>query len=373
MISIMMPVYNAAKYIRQSIESILTQTLQDFELIIVNDGSTDESEDIILSFSDPRIHYIKQENGGDAAARNAALKHMKGDYFTFQDADDISLPPRLEILMRHFTSPSVGFVHSDFLLINEQDQPIGYWAAGNIEPARMRRFFLKIGTPYNNPSMVVRREVMEGFQYDESQPLGSDTDMVFQTFGNWTTVHVPLPLVLYRRHTDNLSKKREYIVLFSEIRKFLNSNSLQELIPELNWKEQNHVENQAMASAIIALFLVRRGMYPDAKDWYEKALQKSIEIKSELSLRFTNAIGNMLSGNFSQAIKLLQACPQQDAVVLNYLGENHAYLKQFDLAYNYFLKSLQINPLYEEPLDNLKAIGWSKDFYLLDRSWIKFV
>lgn len=372
MISIMMPVYNAGKYVQQSIESILNQTEQDFELIIVNDGSTDESEEIILSFSDPRIHYVKQDNGGDAAARNTALQYMKGDFFTFQDADDISLPMRLEMLKKQFTSPEIGIVHSDFLLINELDEPIGYWAAANIDPSRMRRFFLKVGTPFNNPSMLVRREVMADFRYDTTQPLGSDTDMVFQTAGQWNTVHIPLPLVLYRRHSQNLSKKREYIVLFAEMRKFLQEHSLPDLIPELDWTDSNTAANEARACAMIALFLWRRGMGPDAKVWYERAWQHLSHITTGPAPFFVNAIAHMLTGNFSEAIKNLQSCSPEDPVTLNYLGECSAYLQKYTEAFSYFLKAVQLNPIYGEPLDNLKALGWKKDFYTLDRSWIKF-
>ena len=366
MISVMMPVYNAGTFLREAIDSVLKQTEEDLELVIVNDGSTDQSEEIILSYNDPRIVYIKQENGGEAAARNKALEHMKGEFIVFQDADDISLPMRLAVLKRNFTSPAVGFVHSDFLLINEQNKPIGYWASGNIDSARLRRYFLKTGTPFNNPGMMVRREALQGFRYDTSLYIGTDTDMVFHTTANWATIHVPLPLLLYRRHSASLSRSKDYRVLFAHVQKFLDSYSLPELVPELDWTGGDLLENQARATAMIALFLQRRGMIPDCRAWDEIAL------KSSAASSFVNAIGHMLTGDYTKASDILTACSPQDAVVLNYLGENYAYLGQIQKASEFFLKSLQINPFYEEPLDNLKALGWVTGLEYIDASWKKF-
>ncbi len=92
-----MPVYNAEEYLREAIDSILSQTLTDLELLIVDDGSTDRSEVIILSYRDPRIRYLKNEkNQGVVYSRNRGLDLARGEYIASMDADDISLPERLE-------------------------------------------------------------------------------------------------------------------------------------------------------------------------------------------------------------------------------------------------------------------------------------
>jgi len=96
-----MPAYNASMYIEEAIQSVINQTYQDWELIIVNDGSSDDTEEKILQFSEPKIRYYKQANGGVAVARNVGLKKMKGSYFCFLDADDSytekSLSSRIEV------------------------------------------------------------------------------------------------------------------------------------------------------------------------------------------------------------------------------------------------------------------------------------
>lgn len=92
-----MSVYNGEKYLREAIESILNQTYTDFELIIIDDGSTDKSADIIKSYNHPRIVLIQQKNKGLAAALNTGIKTARGKYIARMDADDISMPDRLEI------------------------------------------------------------------------------------------------------------------------------------------------------------------------------------------------------------------------------------------------------------------------------------
>ncbi len=95
-ISVVMSVYNGEKYLREAIKSILNQTFKDFEFIIVNDGSTDKSLEIIKSYNDPRIVFIDQENKGLAAALNVGIKAAKGKYIARMDADDISYSERLK-------------------------------------------------------------------------------------------------------------------------------------------------------------------------------------------------------------------------------------------------------------------------------------
>lgn len=95
-ISVIMSVYNGEKYLREAIDSILNQTFTHFEFIIVNDGSTDKSLNIIKSYNGSRIILVQQENKGLAAALNEGIKIAKGKYIAMMDADDISLPTRLE-------------------------------------------------------------------------------------------------------------------------------------------------------------------------------------------------------------------------------------------------------------------------------------
>jgi len=120
-ISVIMSVYNSEKYLREAIESVLNQTFTDFEFIIVNDGSTDNSPKIIKSHNDERIRIINNEkNIGLTKSLNKALKQGKGEYIARQDADDVSLPNRFEMQVKYLEShPEVVLLGTSFYLIDE--------------------------------------------------------------------------------------------------------------------------------------------------------------------------------------------------------------------------------------------------------------
>lgn len=370
MISVIMPVYNAARFLKASIESILSQTEQDLELIIINDGSTDNSEEIILSFTDKRIKYVRQQNSGVGAAREAALQLAQGEFIAFQDADDISLPCRLQSMKEKFICPEVGIVHSDMLLIDEADQPLGYWAANNISKERLLRFFLKIGTPFNNPTMMLRRAAIGDFHYDAALHIGEDTEMVFNVAPHWHTVHIPEPLVLYRRYAASTSRQGDYLVHTLHFKKFMQNHSLQELFPELCWDAQAAMSSQGMAAALTALFLARRGYIYDAREWLAQAGNCACHTDAQ---HFIAAVGHILSGQYDSAVALLEACARRDHVLENYLGEVKALQGDFAQAAGHFLKSLQLQPGYIEPVDNLKALGICQGIHFIDANWAKFV
>lgn len=369
MISVIMPVYNAETFLKESVDSILNQTEEDLELIIINDGSTDQSEEIIMSYTDPRIKNIKQENQGEASARNAGLKHARGNFIVFQDADDISLPSRLEVLKRQFTSQNIGFTHSDMLLINEKKEEIGYWQSRSIEKHNVARFFLRIGTPYNNPSMMLRREAICPLSYDTSFKIGSDTDMVFRIARNWDSVHVPLPLVLYRRHSGNVSNNSDYKTLFAHVQKFLTICPIEDLVPELDWTKGDWDGNNVKATAIVSLFLYRRGMTLDFQSWIEKAIKL---IKSKETEIFVFGIGKLALCDYHGSLGLLEALGTKDHIAENYIGEVYAYLGNTSEAFAHFLKSIELKPGYMEPIENLKGLGGLKYLNLIDNTWMKF-
>lgn len=126
MVSIILPVFNAERFLSQCLDSILRQTYQDWELIAVDDGSKDGSIEILKSYEkrDNRIHIISKKNEGVSIARNIALKHAHGDYIYFVDSDDIVMQDALSILIRTLESNNATFVKSDFLPINEHGKQL---------------------------------------------------------------------------------------------------------------------------------------------------------------------------------------------------------------------------------------------------------
>lgn len=120
-VSVIMPAYNAAKYIAESIESVLRQTFDNWELIVVDDGSSDNTASVVKSFValDPRIKYVWQENGKQGKARNTAIANSKGEYLAFLDADDIWLPEKLQKQLQLIISTNADLVFSNVYMFEK--------------------------------------------------------------------------------------------------------------------------------------------------------------------------------------------------------------------------------------------------------------
>lgn len=124
-VSVVMPAYNAAKYIAEAIESLINQTFEDWELVLVNDGSTDDTLTIAQSFSDSRIKITTQQNKGEAGARNTGLELATGKYISFLDADDMYLPNALDSFVGYMEAqPEVDIAYSDGYVCNTSGEPI---------------------------------------------------------------------------------------------------------------------------------------------------------------------------------------------------------------------------------------------------------
>src|SRR5688572_768328 len=128
LISVLMPVYNAGPYLKESIESVLAQTYDNFEFLIINDGSTDSSEKEILSYNDVRIHYVKCEtNSGLIATLNQGLALATGKYIVRMDADDICRPQRFEKQVRFMENhPEIGICGCCADVIDRKDVKMKY-------------------------------------------------------------------------------------------------------------------------------------------------------------------------------------------------------------------------------------------------------
>ena len=156
-ISVVMSVYNGEKYLREAIESILGQTFIDFEFIIINDGSTDESAAIISSYNDTRIRLIQQENKGLAPALNVGLKVARGKYIARMDADDISLPGRFEKQFNFLEShPECVAVGSNAKIIDKAGEYL--YTAGNPTAWEEILHYLP-NTPFFHSSTMFRKDL----------------------------------------------------------------------------------------------------------------------------------------------------------------------------------------------------------------------
>ena len=158
LVSVLMPVYNGEKHLKEAIDSILNQTFTDFEIIIVNDGSTDSTASIIDNYDDKRIIHIKQENKGLSNALNIGASYCKGEYIARMDADDISISSRLMNQYLFLKShPNISVLSSAFSYINEKGKYLGRTFPITY-PFLIRKRLLNSGCIVCHPSVMMRRK-----------------------------------------------------------------------------------------------------------------------------------------------------------------------------------------------------------------------
>ena len=205
-ISVVMGVYNAEKYLQKAIDSILNQTFHQFEFIIVNDGSTDSSLNILRSYNDIRVRVINQKNSGLPVALNQGISFAQGRYIARMDADDIALPNRFEIQLAYMEShPEISVVGGQVALINSEGSPIGK-AFKPLEPEIIDRY-LNYACPLIHPTYLARKEVYKIVKgYRESLRTAQDYDFLLRASeAGLRFANVPDEVLLYRDNPSGIS------------------------------------------------------------------------------------------------------------------------------------------------------------------------
>ncbi|MCL1474292.1 glycosyltransferase family 2 protein [Argonema antarcticum] len=244
-VSVIIPVYGVEKYIAATVQSVLEQTHNNFELLIVDDGSPDRSIEICQQFADARIKIIRHDNQGVAAARNNGIRHAQGEYLAFLDGDDIWLPEKLEKHVEHLeNSQQVGVSFSRSAFIDAEGKPLGIYQLSKLND--ITPLDLLCRTPIGNGSApVIRKEVFESNDcyFDEDRQLHPSEDVecwlriAIQT--NWKIEGIPEALTLYRVNPQGFSAQ-----LFKKLK------SWEKLLEKLRSYAPNRIaewENPAMA------------------------------------------------------------------------------------------------------------------------------
>lgn len=166
-ISVILPAYNAERFLKEAIDSILNQTFRDFELIILNDGSTDRTEGIILSYNDSRIRYVKNEqNLKLIKTLNKGIDLAKGKYIARMDADDISIPERFEIQLKYLSDhPEVAMVSAEAFMMDEDGNVMHKSRHYVTHYPKVCRFANIFECQFMHPVCMVRAEVLKGYKY----------------------------------------------------------------------------------------------------------------------------------------------------------------------------------------------------------------
>lgn len=204
-----MPVYNGECHLKEAIESILNQTLIDFEFIIINDGSTDKTRSILENYHDPRIVLVHNpKNMGLTQSLNKGLNIAQGAYLARMDADDIALPLRLEKQVYFLENClAVGILGSSCLLIDPNGQEIGLkqMPTSNLDI----RWTSLLANPFIHPTVMIRRDILiqNGLRYDESFQTSQDYDLWVRILNNTCGANLNEPLLQYRVSSDDITSR----------------------------------------------------------------------------------------------------------------------------------------------------------------------
>lgn len=210
MISVIMPVYNEQKYLRKAIDSVLNQTYADFELIIINDGSIDDTYNIILELqkNDCRIKLLNHEkNMGLIKSLNDGLEVAKGDIIARMDGDDICCGTRFQKQIDFLTrNSSVKLVGSYVDIIDSEDKVIGeelFFTNGK----DILNFSTRMRIDIQHPTIMARREAFENFKYRDGYKHAEDYELFCRMAEQFEMANIPEKLLMYRRHESSVSNQ----------------------------------------------------------------------------------------------------------------------------------------------------------------------
>lgn len=230
MTSVIIPTFNRAAFLREAIDSVLAQTEKDFELIVIDDGSTDHTADLVAAYGN-QVRYLFQPNAGAAAARNLGIRHAAGSFITFLDSDDLWLPRKLERQMEWMAA------HPNFLLcytgeiwirrgVRVNQKNIHAKSGGWIYPLCLPRCII------SPSSVLMRRELFDkAGLFDEQLPICEDYDLWLRVAAPFEVGFIPEPLIVKRGgHSGQLSQREWGIDRYrvKALRKIYESGMLNE-------------------------------------------------------------------------------------------------------------------------------------------------
>lgn len=245
-VSVLLPVYNGEKYILEAVDSVINQTYQDFELIIVNDGSRDNTEKVLKPYlKNSKINYYRfDKNQGYPKACNKTVSLSKGEFLALQDADDVSLPRRLEEEVEVLEADEeVELVYGQVLVIDEEGKV--YNQRGGIGMNLLRRLtkeevFYRLyieGNFIPNPTLMMRRRHITNQFYNPNFPTANDIEHNFRVTHDYKIWEISHPLVKLRRgqnHQSMSSNQRQMFDAERQIIKLIHQE-YRSLKPKVNW------------------------------------------------------------------------------------------------------------------------------------------
>ncbi|UZJ39118.1 MULTISPECIES: glycosyltransferase [unclassified Prosthecochloris] len=267
-VSVIMPVYNGNKHLAEAIESILSQHFRDFEFLIMDDGSTDNSQDIVRSYHDRRIKlYRTEKNNGIANTLNSGISIAQGKYIARMDCDDISHPERLRAQVNFLEEhPEIGLLGTGVVKIKKKrNSKAVFWPSSDPEI----KIDLLFQNPFFHPSIMARTDLLRKTRYDENQIYAQDYGLWVALASQTRFANLPATLLRYRTHEGQVTKTkgRQQALSARKIRQ----HYISELFPTITKTELAVHHQLSERNRTINL--------NDAKTWLEHFVELNYETK----------------------------------------------------------------------------------------------
>lgn len=291
-VTVLMPVYNAEFYIKESIDSILKQTFEDFEFLIFNDGSTDNSADIVRSYNDKRIKFFdNKQNKGYVYHLNYGIQIAKGEYISRMDADDISHPMRLKKQVEFMDrNPKIGVCGTWFIIIDSN-----HIVKPATDNTRIRLSLLK-DSAIGHPTVILRTNLLKkyGLQYDASFVPAEDYLFWVNLSQYCELANLPEVLLQYRVHNHQISsvrrkeqKEKAQLVRNHQIEKLLNRHltNQENIYNSLLFEEKENINSN---------------LFPSIKKWINKLITINSKNKVYPRKKLANLLNKQLNDSYQK-------------------------------------------------------------------------
>lgn len=261
LVSIIIPSYNSARFLKDTLTSVLDQSYKNIEVILVNDGSIDETDEVIKEFvQDLRLKYYKKVNEGVSKTRNFGFKHSKGDYIAFLDADDVFFSDNLRRKVEFLENNSdFDAVHSDVQYLDSAGSKLQRFNKGVSGSGLHTRVLLWNETviPAFSSNIVIRRSVLNKVgDWDENLSTAADQDLTIRICKDYVVHRIPEPLVGYRIVEGSMGRHSE---VFERDHLYVYQKALKN-----NWFENNSIKNKSFAKLHL---IIASTWWVQSKNW----------------------------------------------------------------------------------------------------------
>ncbi len=361
-VTVVLPCYNHAQFIGKTLDCILAQSYNDFEIVAVDDGSTDGSLEVLQRF-EPRVRVLRgQHNGpaGPAAARNRAIEASDSDFIAFMDADDLCTPDRLAVQVNRLDADRLDLVASELTFIDPQGNALeGKWSCPPYASADYWGSLLErnwIGTP----SVTLRRSALDSAgSFNEEFTHAEDYDLWLRLARSSAVGYVNAPLIQVRRHGGNISRN-------IAAHQHFERRALQRVNPLEAWAafSRLHSRRDRAAEAWI-WFLLRRGS-EDNENFEAECRRAIAEHPGSSSLRFALGVFLCDTGAYDVSWELFRGI-KDDAASLNNFAVLAALREDDEAARSALEAAIAMRPGYQDAQSNLSALSKNKPLALTRR------